>query len=70
MCLRSDDSWQLFLKRFSISVRHITGQQLEVKAASDSDAMTIFEEEVESLRRKVDELSEEVRSKRPLLYLL
>lgn len=34
---------------------------MEVKAASDSDAMSIFEEEVESLRAKVDELSEEVR---------
>ena len=51
-------------------MQHITGQQLEVKPASDSDAMSIFEEEVESLRTKVDELSEEVRSKRPLLHLL
>lgn len=55
------------MKRFATSVQHITGQQLEVKAASDSDAISIFEEEVESLRTKVDELSEEVRSTPPLL---
>lgn len=70
LCLCSDDNWQSFLKRFATSVQHITGQQLEIKAASDGVAMSIFEEEVESLRTKVDELSEEVRGKYPLLYLL
>jgi hypothetical protein len=56
----SDDSWHLFMMRFANSVQHITGQELEVKAASGSDSMTIVEQEIEALRTKVDELSDEV----------
>ncbi|KAK0190552.1 armadillo-type protein [Armillaria mellea] len=52
-----DDSWHIFMKRFVASVSHITGQELEVKAASESDH--IVEEELESLRTKVEELSDE-----------
>lgn len=56
--LYSDDSWHLFLKRFAASVQFITGQELEVKAAGSRD---IVEQELEDLRSKVEELSDEVR---------
>ena len=49
------------MKGFASSVQHITGQQLDVKAASSSDPMAVVEEELELLRLKVDELSDEVR---------
>jgi len=58
----SDDSWHVFITRFAASVQHITGQELEVKAASDSDS--IIEQELEALRTKVEELSDEVRVSR------
>jgi diaphanous 1 len=50
------------MKRFSASVQHITGQELDVRAASEDDSMSVVEEELESLRAKVDELSDEVTS--------
>ena len=53
------------MKRFAASVEHITGQELDVRAASEDGSMTVVEEELESLRAKVDELSDEVSS----LYL-
>lgn len=56
----SDDSWHIFMKRFATSVQHITGQELEVRAAMDSDSFNIVEQELEELRSKVEELSEEV----------
>jgi hypothetical protein len=46
------------MTRFAASVQHITGQELDVKAASDSDS--IVEQELEALRTKVEELSDEV----------
>ncbi|KAK0482314.1 hypothetical protein IW261DRAFT_1678041 [Armillaria novae-zelandiae] len=54
-----DDSWHIFMfmKRFVASVSHITGQELEVKAAFESDY--IVEEELESLQTKVEELNNE-----------
>jgi diaphanous 1 len=55
----SDDSWHIFMKKFASSVQHITGQELDVKAASDNDT-TIVEQELEELRAKVEELSDEV----------
>ncbi|KAJ7490265.1 armadillo-type protein [Mycena galericulata] len=54
-----DDSWHIFMKRFTASVVHITGQELEVKAASDSSSSTIVQQELESLRTKYEELSDE-----------
>jgi diaphanous 1 len=48
------------MKRFATSVQHITGQQLEVKAAMDSSSFNVVEQEMEELRSKVEELSEEV----------
>ena len=41
-------------------MQHITGQELEVKAASDNDPLNIVEQELEALHTKVKELSEEV----------
>lgn len=57
--VRSDDSWRDFLKRFAGSVQHITGQVLDVRPALDGNELQL-EDEVERLRAKVDELSEEV----------
>ncbi|KAJ6515515.1 hypothetical protein C8R45DRAFT_809608 [Mycena sanguinolenta] len=54
-----DDSWHVFMKRFASSVVHITGQELEVRAASESASSTIVEQELESLRTKYEELSDE-----------
>jgi diaphanous 1 len=54
------------MKRFAVSVQHITGQELEVKALSDTDSMTVVEQELESLRTKVEELSDEVCLQRNL----
>jgi hypothetical protein len=48
------------MKRFAASVVHITGQELEVKAVSESPSSTIVEQELESLRTKYEELSDEV----------
>lgn len=56
----SDDSWHVFMKRFAASVVHITGQDLEVKTVSESASSTIVEQELESLRTKYEELSDEV----------
>lgn len=57
--LVSEDSWHIFLSRFIASVQHITGQELEVKAAS-SDHESLLEGELETLRTKVKELNGEV----------
>jgi len=53
------------LKRFATSVQHITGQEIEVKEASENGFIEIIEKELEMLRTKVDELTDEVTS----LYL-
>jgi uncharacterized protein YdhG (YjbR/CyaY superfamily) len=45
------------MKRFAASVQYITGQELEVKAAESRD---IVEQELEDLRSRVEELSDEV----------
>lgn len=56
---RSDDGWRQFIKRFADSVRHITSQNLEASLASE-DRESVLREEMETLRSKVDELTEEV----------
>jgi diaphanous 1 len=48
------------MKRFGVSVQHITGQELEVRAMSETGSMNIVEQELEELRMKVEELSDEV----------
>jgi diaphanous 1 len=48
------------MKRFAASVQHITGQELEVRTMSETGSMTIVEQELEELRMKVEELSDEV----------
>lgn len=47
----------MFLKRFVTSVQHITGE-VEVKTPNERD--TLLEEEIETLRFKVEKLSDEV----------
>jgi len=42
-------------------VQDITGQDLEVKKPEESTSRNIIEQELESLRQKVEELSDEVR---------
>lgn len=56
----SDESWRVFLKRFATSVEHITGQEIEVKEARENGSVEI-EQELEMLRAKVDELTDEVK---------
>jgi hypothetical protein len=57
----SDESWHVFLKRFATSVQHITGQEVEVKEARENASINIImEQELELLRAKVDELTDEV----------
>ena len=53
-----DDGWKAFLLDFSSSVEYVTGQSIDIKVSSqDHDAVT---EELESLRSKVYELTDEV----------
>lgn len=47
------------MNRFAASVQYITGQELEVKAVDSGD---IVKQEIEDLRSRVEELSNEVRS--------
>lgn len=54
------------MTRFTASVQSITGQELEVKAVESRD---IVEQELEDLRKRVEELIDDVRlfSTRPFL---
>lgn len=54
----SDDSWRLFMKRFGASVEHIVHDPLP--ALSEHEGDEDLQEELEHLRTKVQELSEEV----------
>jgi hypothetical protein len=56
----SGESWHGFLKRFATSVQHITGQELDINDSSSQVSSHLVEEELESLRNKVEELSDEV----------
>lgn len=56
-----NDGWRAFLLDFSSSVEYMTGQSIELEVSSqDNDA--VIEGELESLRSKVDELTDEVGS--------
>lgn len=57
--LLSDEGWRYFIKQFSDSVRHITGQNLEATLPSE-DREYILREELNSLRSKAEDLAEEV----------
>ena len=48
---------------------HITGQELEVRTVSEGVSRTIVEQELEALRAKYEELSDEVRSDDILISL-
>ena len=54
-----NDGWKNFLLDFSSSVEYVTGQSIDLKVSSqDRDA--VIEEELEVLRSKVGELTDEV----------
>ena len=57
-CYR-DDNWRMFMKRFISSVQHITGQSLDV-VTEEQIAVPEIAEELESLRTRVDDLTDEV----------
>ena len=48
------------MKRFASSVQHITGQAIDI-VAGDQSSKVVVEEELEVLRARVEELSDEVR---------
>ncbi|GAA5859773.1 hypothetical protein JCM1840_006447 [Sporobolomyces johnsonii] len=57
-----DQGWRGFMRQYLSSVQHIVGQQSIVRASRIADTATVptaFLEELETLRTKVDELSEE-----------
>lgn len=57
----SDDSWPQFVKDFGQTIKHLTGLDLEARGSAEGhDA--VLEDEIESLRAQVDELSKEVGS--------
>ena len=53
-----NDGWKAFLLDFSSSVEYVTRQSIDLGDSQDHDAAT--KEELESLRSKVDELTDEV----------
>lgn len=55
----SDESWHAFLKRFATSVQHITRQDIGVK--QETSSLEIVKQELEMLRAKVDQLTDEVK---------
>ena len=58
-----DEGWRVFLRQYLASVEHIVGQQSEIRSPTLPDVGSIptsFFEELEALRSKVEELSDEV----------
>ncbi|EIW76318.1 hypothetical protein CONPUDRAFT_139713 [Coniophora puteana RWD-64-598 SS2] len=53
------ENWQDFVKRFVDSVKHYSGHELDIRKSKDYDSVSIVEVELEDLRAKIDELSEE-----------
>jgi archaellum component FlaC len=62
-----DLNWKDFLEEFMSSVSRITGRVLEVEPISRGSD-TIIEQELESLRTKVEELSDEVNMHLSISY--
>lgn len=56
--MNSDEEWQPFMRQFADSIRHIVHDV--DKVISRNGQNTAIEDELESLRSKVDELTEEV----------
>jgi len=57
-----DQGWRVFMRQYLSSVQHIVGQQAIIRASRIADTAAVptsFIEELETLRSKVDELSEE-----------
>ncbi|KAH7919532.1 hypothetical protein BV22DRAFT_1075069, partial [Leucogyrophana mollusca] len=59
MVTNLEDDWLATIKRFVESVRYLTGQALDIKSAKDADIESTAEEVLESMRVKVERLSEE-----------
>lgn len=58
-----DEGWRTFMRQYLSSVQHIVGQQAVVRASKGADTASVptsFLEELEALRKKVEELSDEV----------
>lgn len=57
-----DKSWDSFMSQYLLSIEHIVGKQALVKSSRTTDTSSVpssFFEELEGLRRKVEELSDE-----------
>ncbi len=57
-----DDGWKMFMKSFLFSIQHLVGKQAVIKANRMSDTSSVptsFVEELELLRTKVEQLSDE-----------
>lgn len=57
-----DRGWRTFMRQYLSSVQHIVGQQSLIRSSRVADTATVptsFIEELEALRSKVDELSDE-----------
>lgn len=67
--LDRNDGWEAFLSDFLSSVEYLTGQPINLRASSQDRGA--IKEELETLRSKVDELTEEVGrpSRRPCILL-
>ena len=50
-------------------MEHITGQEIEIKEANENGSIEIIEQELEMLRAKVDELTDEVTYLHPHIML-
>ncbi|BGP28584.1 hypothetical protein JCM10296v2_000320 [Rhodotorula toruloides] len=62
-----DRGWRTFMRQYLSSVQHIVGQQSLIRSSRVADTATVptsFIEELETLRTKVDELSDERASLR------
>lgn len=60
-----DEGWRTFMRAYLNSVQHIVGQQAVILGSRIADSATVptgFLEELEGLRSKVEELSDEVSS--------
>lgn len=58
-----DDGWRKFMQRYLTDVQHIAGQAAVVRATRNADTASVptsFLEEIQALRSKVEELSDEV----------
>jgi diaphanous 1 len=66
-----DQGWRTFMRQYLASVQHLVGQQSVIRSSRVADTASVptsFLEELEGLRTKVDELSEERTALRAELH--